>query len=227
MDKPKFTVIKGKNRESALTKQKWELYKAAYDNLLLRFPLNVENNDIADTLCKMFFYGTRYITLKHNADRKGIFEQQILNYDELVEDFAFVDLMYKVMEHLTLNQIKGIFPLDKDYDGEKYCCKDYFYATEHLKGINPDDLLCNQFSGIHDFTLIYCNREIFELDAILIDIASDIRRCEGKKGIVEEWIEEMGIESYIISTDGTMTNNRGEKIAKIKPNSGLKVIKNI
>lgn len=227
MDKPKFTVVKGQNNKSAPSKQKWELYKAAYDNLIVRCTLEKENNNnIADTLCKMFFYGTRYIILKRNANRTGIFEKKVLNYDELMEEFDFVNLMYEIMGHLTLNQIKGIFPLDKEYDGEKYCCKDYFYATEHLKDVDPDDLLCHQFSDMNDFTWIYWNREIFELDAVMIDIASDIRRFEGKKGIVAEWMEKEGIESYTISTDGTMTNSNGEKIAKIKPSSKFKVVKN-
>lgn len=226
MDKPKFTVVKGQNNKSTPSKQKWELYKAAYDNLIVRCTLEKENNNIADTLCKMFFYGTRYITLKRNTNRKGIFENQVLNYDELMEEFSFVNLMYQIMGHLTLNQIKGIFPLDKEYDGAKWQCKDYFYAVEHLKGINPDDLLCHQFSDMEDFTWVYWNRDIFELDAVMIDIASDIRRFEGEKGIVEEWMQKQGVESYTISTDGTMTNSKGEKIAKIKPNSGFKVVSN-
>lgn len=36
MDKNKFTVIKGQNNKSALSKQKWELYKDAYDRLLIK-----------------------------------------------------------------------------------------------------------------------------------------------------------------------------------------------
>lgn len=224
MDKNKFTVIKGQNNKSALSKQKWELYKDAYDRLLIKCSANKENDNISDILCMMFFYGTKYITLKRKANRKGIFEEKILNYDELMEDFNFVNLMYQIMGHLTLNQIKGIFPLDKEYDGEKYCCKDYFYAMEHLEGINPDDLLCYQFPDIEDFVWVYWNRDIFELDAVMIDIASDIRRFQGKKGIVEEWMEKQGVEPYTISTDGTMKNSDGEKIGKIKPNSGFKVV---
>lgn len=228
MGKPKFTVIKGNNnKETQATKHKWEIYKNAYDNLLIKCSLQKEeDSNVSDTLAKMFFYGVRYITLKYNSNRKGIFEPRVLNRDELINDFAFCKVMLQILEHLTLKQLMGIFPIDKEYDGEKYCCKDYFYSMEHLEGVNPDDLICNQFEDVRDFTWIYWNRDIFELDAVEIEIASDIRRCEGKKGIVEEWMEEQGIESFTISTDGTMKNSNGEKIGKVKRPSGFKVVKN-
>ena len=223
----KFTVIKGKNNKNVVpTKQKWELYQNAYDNLIVRCSVQKENNNIADTLAKMFFYGTRYITLKYRANKKSMFEPRLLVRDELMKDFAFVELMQQILGHLTLRQVMGIFPIDKEYDGDKCCCKDYFYAIEHLEGVNPDDLLCHQFPDINDFTWIYWNRDIFELDAVLVEIASDIRRLDGKKGIVEEWMEKKGVESYTISSDGTMKNSQGEKICKVKPSSGFKVIKN-
>lgn len=224
MDKNKFTVIKGQNNKSALSKQKWELYKDAYDRLLIKCSVNKENSNISDTLCMMFFYGTKYITLKNHANRKGIFEEKVLHYDELMEDFNFIELLYQILGHLTLKQIMGIFPIDKEYDGEKYCCKDYFYTIEHLKGINPDDLLCNQFKDISDFTWIYYNRDIFELEVAQIDIASGIRQCQGHKSIAQEWAEKEGIGFMTISTDGTMKDSNGEKIGKIKPNSGFKVV---
>lgn len=226
MDKPKFTVIKGQNNKSAPSKQKWEIYKSAYDNLMIRCSVQKENNSIADTLAKMFFYGTRYIILKYRSKEKGIFEARVLDYQELMQDFSFVNLLYQILGHLTIRQVQGIFPLDKEYDGEKYQCKDYFYSIKKLQSINVDDLICHQFPNIEDFTWVYWNRDIFELDATMIDIASDIRRCEGKKDIVEEWMEKQGIEPYTVSTDGTMKNSKGEKICKLKPNSGFKVVKN-
>jgi len=226
MDKPKFTVIKGKNKKTPTTKQRWELYQNAYDNLMIKCSQQKENNNIADTLGKMFFYGTRYITLKYRANKKSIFEPRLLVRDELMKDYVFVELMLQILGYLTLKQVMGIFPIDKEYDGDRFCCKDYFYAVEHLEGINPDDLICRQFPNIEDFTWIYWNRDIFELDSVLVDIASDIRRLDGKKGIVEEWMENKGIESYTISTDGAMKSSKGEKICKIKPSSGFKVVKN-
>ena len=81
MDNSKFTVIKGQNNKSALSKQKWEIYKNAYDRLLIKCTANKENNNISDTLCMMFFYGTKYITLKNRANQKGIFEEKVLYYD--------------------------------------------------------------------------------------------------------------------------------------------------
>ena len=220
----KFAVIKGKKD---ITKKKWELYKDAYDNLMIKCSVHKENNNIADTLAKMFFYGTRYITLKYQANKKSIFEPRVLVRDELMQDFAFVELMLQILGHLTLKQVMGIFPIDKDYDGDKYCCKDYFYAIEHLQGVNPDDLIYHRFPEINDFTWVYWNRDIFELDAVLVEIASDIRRLDGKKGIVEEWMEKQGVESYTISTDGTMRNSQGEKICKIKNTNGFKVVKKL
>lgn len=222
----RFTVIKGKNKKMPTTKQKWELYQNAYDNLMIKCSQQKENNNISDTLGKMFFYGTRYITLKYRANKKSIFEPRLLVRDELMKDYAFVELMLQILGHLTLRQVMGIFPIDKEYDGDKYCCKDYFYAVEHLEGVNLDDLIYHQFPNIEDFTWIYWNRDIFELDAVLVEIASDIRRLDGKKGIIEEWMENKGIESYTISTDGTMKNSKGEKICKIKPSNGFKVVKN-
>ncbi len=123
MDRPKFTVIKGQNNKSAPSKQKWEIYKSAYDNLMIRCSEQKENNNIADTLAKMFFYGTRYITLKYQSKQKGIFEARVLNYQELMEDFTFANLLYQILGHLTIRQVQGIFPIDKEYDGKSIVAK--------------------------------------------------------------------------------------------------------
>ena len=55
-----------------------------------------------------------------------------------------------------------------------------------------------------------------------MEIASGIRRFEGKKGIAEEWTEKQGLEFYTIYTDGTMKNSKG--IGKVKHNKGFKVV---
>ena len=222
----KFTVIKGKNIKPTATKEKWELYKSAYDNLMCRCQEQKENNNISDTLAKMFFYGSRYITLKYRSRNKGMFEPRIVNYQELMEDFAFSNLMYQILGHLTLRQVQGMYPIDKEYDGKKYYCKDYFFSMEKLKGVDPHTLLCYQYPDMTNFTWDYWNRELIDYDVAMMEIASDIRRCEGKKGIMEEFMEKQGIESYTVSTDGTMKNSKGEKICKLKPNSGFKVVKN-
>ena len=222
----KFTVIKGKNIKPTATKEKWELYKSAYNNLMCRCQEQKENNNISDTLAKMFFYGSRYITLKYRSKNKGMFEPRIVNYQELMEDFTFSNLMYQILGHLTLRQVQDMYPIDKEYDGKKYYCKDYFFSIEKLKGVDPDTLLCYQYPDITDFTWDYWNRELIDFDVAMMEIASDIRRCEGKKGIMEEFMEKQGIESYTVSTDGTMKNSKGEKICKLKPNSGFKVVKN-
>lgn len=229
MDKSNFTIIKGKNIKVTSSKKKWELYKNAYDNLMVRSFEKKENDNkdenISDTFAKMFFYGTKYITLKYQANKKNMFEPRVLkNYDELRKDFAFVEFMYQVLEHLTLKQVMQMFPIDKEYNGKRDGCKDYFYSTEHLQGIDSDDLLCNQFTDINDFTWIYWNRDIFDLEIVLMEIASDIRRFEGKKSIAEEWTEKQGLEAYTIFTDGTMKNSKGEKIGKIKTIKGFKVV---
>lgn len=222
----KFTVIKGKNIKPTAIKEKWELYKAAYDNLMCSCQEQKENNNISDTLAKMFFYGSRYITLKYRSKNKGMFEPRILNYQELMEDFTFSNLMYQILGHLTMSQVQGMYPIDKEYDGKKYCCKDYFFSMEKLKDVDPDALICYQYPDVTDFTWDYWNRELIDFDVTMMEIASDIRRCEGKKGIMEEFMDKQGIESYTISTDGIMKNSKGEKMCKVKPSSGFKVIKN-
>ena len=60
MDKSNFTIIKGKNIKVTSTKQKWELYKNAYDNLMVRcFEKKRDDNkdeNLSNTFAKMFFY---------------------------------------------------------------------------------------------------------------------------------------------------------------------------
>ena len=46
--------------------------------------------------------------------------------------FFIVEFINQMVAKITPRQFMEIFPIAKDYDGEKYGCKDYFYTKDYM-----------------------------------------------------------------------------------------------
>lgn len=49
-----------------------------------------------------------------------------------------IDRVYNFIGFLTIRDLLSIFPIRKDYDGELYQCKDYFYTVDVLSKMDWD-----------------------------------------------------------------------------------------
>lgn len=127
-----------------------------------------------------------------------------------------LDAIKLCMSQLTTNELATIFPIEKDYDGHKYECKDYFYTIEKIKEIGLDKIIGNK---IEDLLFDYQNKEIRDFSVHCMMLYSNLMKIETGKGIMERWAEKNNITTYKIYKDETTGKEYmyNTKTCKTKP----------
>ena len=167
-----------------------------------------------DDLMKIAVSGVKFINtlsdIKFENKVAEIKSEQTLDEAQAMVDI--VTLIFTVVGIMKPKNILTTFPITKEYDGERYCCKDYFSTIEKFSVIDTDKPLGrdNAFKFLFD----YQNDEIKGLYIEFIDAASDIYRAQTGKSFGEKFCEETGIDTYTFYDDGS-----------IKPKSNIRIVK--
>ena len=208
-----FSVIKGKkdiNDKKVLDKRK-KLQDIYYNSF-------VKNYDCLN-INKALFNGIKYVKYV-NLDAK-------MTYDELKEVYHNILMVKELMRYVCPYFFLLHFPIIKDYNGKKFEAKDFYSTMEYLSTINLEDPLLD---NLEEFLWQYYNQDLMAFALREIMIVEKLRRFEGKEGIMEGFMHEMGVDSYSIDEKRKqIINNRTGKREKLKvsvPNY-LKVVKNI
>ncbi len=202
-----FEVIEGgKSRKieqiEELKKKKNERYEVLY--------YQNKSKDIK----KAIYYGIKYLS-KFQPTKEDTYEKLITIFME----FEYVKALVSV---INFEDFINLFPIEKDYDGKKYECKDYFSTMEYLEDKNR-----LEFIGDNTDLLFwnYFNNDIMCFGVRQTIICDRLRRLEGKRSLMEEFLEEFDPEGKIHTytlheKEGYMyDNNTGKtfKIEKPKP----------
>lgn len=91
---------------------------------------------------------------------------------ELIFSCTLIELMLDLMEGLTPRQVEQLFPIDKEYNGKKWCMKDYYSCKEELSNMNIDKPMTRKEA---QYYIMECNTNIFitEMGVDIMSIASD------------------------------------------------------
>ncbi|HHX0219671.1 TPA: hypothetical protein ACU3U7_002710 [Enterococcus faecalis] len=95
-----------------------------------------------------------------------------------------------LMTLITPREFLTMFPIKKEFDGQKYECKDYFYTQEYLSTINLDEPISEPFEFLWD----YWNRETARFLMNMMGAMSDVRKEQTGKGIMQEFLEKEGFD---------------------------------
>lgn len=203
-----------------------KLYSNAYINAVqcaIKEMKEVDNfhfRDVSlDIRKKIILFGVKNI----NAT-----DLDMLDYDLLVGTFNSISMLNTIMGTLTPREFLTIFPIAKEYDGEKYQMKDYYYAQKFIEEFGMDKLIGEEAMQFH---MEYYNREITSFVVQTMCVMSAIRRAEGGKGIAEEFFEKEGLPTYTMTEDikgkQLLTNNQTGETQQVKKKRPryLKVIK--
>lgn len=166
-------------------------YYNAFVNAMDRWLDNPEQ-DFKSVFKKLILYGVKYIN--------SLEELQFYTRKDIENRFKFADNVMLMMANLTPKEFMNLFPVSKEYDGERWGAKDYFFTMKYIKKLAPDEPIGNK---IEDFLWNYTNNEI---DAFLVNLfcfASNLRRFDTGKGIMEEFCEQNGIPTYTLHKDNT------------------------
>lgn len=142
---------------------------------------------------------------------------------------SMIKTLQIAVQRLTLRDILSFFPIGKDYNGERWQCKDYYTAMELVNNIGIDTLLSerpdvNIISLFSDLN----NPHLMNFVVTYLCIVDTARRKMGKVSLIEEFTgakpmvlrkDEKGKE-YMVDTK----TNKSYKVSKKRPNY-LKIVK--
>lgn len=210
--------------EQILIQEIWEKY---YYKLVKEAGVIVNGGGelTQEELRKICFSGTKYITLKHDI-RNSLQALDCLDITEksAKTDFWEIEVVITLLGGLTPRNLMIAFPITKEFDGEKWCCKDYYYTMEEINKLDLDTPIGKD--GILELLWDYQNPMLSELYIESLSAASDLRRMQTGKGLAEEFFEKEGISTYTYNEEsGILKDNQTGETSKVKKHGNLKIVK--
>jgi hypothetical protein len=218
-----FTVVSGdKGKVQDKQAKREQLYMKAFVRELDTISAYSDWNQCRDHLKRAVFYAVKYFSLER-IDRRHCTEPRTL--EQVNADFNFLECVKMLMGQLTPREMMSMFPIEKEYDGEKSGCKDYFYTIEKLKDFDLDKPLGEE--GLENFLWCYWNDDLFAFDMVAFSIISNMYKAQTGRGIMEKWCEEQGIGTFTMNQELCIfkDNQTGEIHKLSKKPSHLKIVK--
>ncbi len=174
--------------------------QAAYKNLLYTeaWCRTVKLNPNLDSACKgntnkearlllkkVIFYGVKAVNTKQ--------EPEYVTKEAAETDFQFVSIVKDLMSLLTPIEFMQVFPIDKDYKGNKWGLKDYFYTRDYINGLEQDKPIGEE---ILKFLWEYQNKDITNFSVSSMEAMSNLRKLDGLPSLAEEFADAMGLKTY-------------------------------
>lgn len=179
-----------------------------------------------DELAKIGFAGIKYICSMRDVTREnrklGINEDRTLSEEQL--KFTVIDSIFTILGCLTLRKFVTTFPIEKDYSGEKWQCKDYFSTMEVLSKMDWDKPIGRD--ELSELLWDYDNENLRDAYVEFTTAMSAIYRSQTGKGLAEQFCEDHGIGTYTVDKEtGIIKNNQTGDIMKPKKASHLHIVK--
>lgn len=175
--------------------------------------------DIGDLYMKVFHNKIEMMEIVTEEESKTLLKQLVFlgvkfiinDKREKTDDFYYIVwTISDLMALLTPKDFMTIFPISKEYDGEKYECKDYFYTIKYINTLDINKPIGED--EIYSFLWEYVNRDTNMYTVNLINAIDHIRAKEGKESIVEKFAHDNGIDTYTVNEElGYIYNNRTKK----------------
>ncbi|MDR4997873.1 hypothetical protein [Brevibacillus parabrevis] len=180
------------------------------DGFIAAIP-SVLDNDKA--LERAIFYGVKYM------GRAG----ESTTIEELGRRFSISEALMALIAMVTPRRFVEIFPINKEYDGERWGLKDYFYTVEMITKHGWDKPIGESSEGAFGFLWDYQNWDINLFLVNHMSLVSEMARSQGQPGPMEQWAAENGIQIYTLNTtpDGKQylldSNGRSTPVRKKRP----------
>lgn len=233
----KFTVIEStdedKNKETnrvyKITKSN-EIWERQYHNAVLYAIEKNKDIKLADypqeDLMKIALCGIKYICSIRDVKRENL--RLDIGYSRSLREsqiiFQLIDAIFTVCGYLTLRNFVTTFPIEKYFKGDKWEEKDYFYTMDVLSKMDWDKTIGRD--ELSELLWDYMNADLRHAYLEFTDAMSALYRSQTGKGMMEQFCEELGIDTYTVDREnGIIKNNQTGDIGKIKKTSHIQVIK--
>lgn len=223
----KFIVINGDKKSETLKKfSRAAKLTEIWQRLFII--TDIEKADLSQSeLIKIGFAGVKYIC--NYRDTKREYDNLLqTKYKESLDEskalFQTINYIFDILGRLTVINFVRTFPIIKEYDGDKWECKDYFYTMDILSKMDWDKPIGSE--GILAIFWDYQNKDLIEMYLEYMDAASSIYRSQTGKDIAEQWCEDNGIPTYTINSDsGVIRDNQTGEITKMRKRSHIQIVK--
>jgi hypothetical protein len=156
----------------------------------------------SDDYSRLVFYGINML----NTDKN-----ESLEFGDLKKKFFQHQTIHSVISNLTPREFEGIFPIAKDYKGDRYGTKDYFSTRKMIDEIGRDNPIGE---NVEKFLFDYHNWEITHFIVDEMSVLSSLNRVKGRKGLMEQFTDETYLDS--ISTESPIKKKRSKLLKRIK-----------
>ena len=195
------------------------LYKKAYYHTLEEWHKAYEKSkDTKSYIKKLIIYGIKLMNTT-------IQDSEYISPKDIEYNIKFADLIKNLMATISPKEFINLFPLDKNYNGDKYGMKDYFYSMEYIDKLDKNDPIGE---NIMEFLLEYQNSQITNFNLKVIKNISALRKFNGERSLAEEFADDVGITTYNLYTDDKgkqfVIDNKTGKTTLVK-NNHLKIVK--
>lgn len=131
---------------------------------------------------RIALYGVRYIAIMPQSESRH----------EAESDLQFISILKRIIAEMTLDDFMNVFPIKKEYDGEKWGVKDYFSTIEEIQGMDP---LATIGKNIDHLLAEYWNDDIYRLFVAMVQVVNDIDRHNNRPTFTDLWAADMGIDT--------------------------------
>ena len=179
-----------------------------------------------DKLMKIGFAGIKFICSLKDEDRmcKKLGDKSIESLEEVQKKFEFFNVIFSVLGCLTVKNFITTFPITKEYDGEKWQSKDYFYTMDVLSKMDWDKPVGRD--KISELLWDYQNKDLRNVYIDYMCAASALYRAQTGRGIAEEWADDMGIPTYSVDNEeGFVRDNQTGRVSKLEKSSHIQIVK--
>lgn len=180
-----------------------------------------------DELMKVALCGIKYIScyIDIKAENEKLHPGYQTPFTVTKAAFQSMDALYDVIGHIKLSNLIQTFPITKEYDGEKWGCKDYFFTMNVLKEKGLDNAVGR--NAVFDLLWDYQNKDLYKTMAFYMSCASALYRQKTGVSIAEKFCEDNGIGTYTMDQENGLLfdNQRGEIVKLEKKPSYMQVVK--
>lgn len=136
--------------------------------------------------------------------------------DDISADDALAigDAIICAIGKLTPRQMMNLFPPKKDFDGDRFGCKDYFYTMRAVDEYGLDRKIENAFDFIWD----YQNDDIARFTVEYLCFAGKLYRQQTGRNMALDGMEAAHISYRAITGDGLYMTSYGGSVRVEMPN---------
>lgn len=135
--------------------------------------------------------------------------------------FTLIETVTQVLSLFTPREFMQMFPVRKEYNGEKYEIKDYFFTMDAAEKIGLDTRMGDNAT---EFLFDYCNNDVDRYMVTWMMIVNRMHQLNGGKDMLLEFMEDQGVAPHAIRREGNyfVDDETGERFEIEEPKNKLR-----